>query len=144
MRLFKDISVRLKIVLIITTISAISVLLSLMVNLTTKIVEAKNEYRSNAIKDARLLGDYCVMPIEFNYPDRAQDVLNTNITEGNIYCAAVYTSDGKLFSMACRESDKLPETIETDVSRISFTGDILVLSEPIIHNGNSYGTFHRL
>lgn len=128
-----------KILLIVTTISALSVFLSLVVNLVFKIVETKNEFRTTAIKNAQLLGDYCVMPIEFNFPDRVKELLDRQLVEGDMYCAAVYKKDGQLFNASCSEDEPVPERISTQKTFVEFSGNNLTVYEPILHNGALYG-----
>jgi PAS domain S-box-containing protein len=140
MAILNNISVKHKIVLIITTISAISVLFSLFFNLSTKIIETKKELRDDAIKDAKLIGDYCVMPIEFNYPERAEEVLIINIRQPRIFCAAVYNKDGELFSSSCNLGGSVPDSILHNNSLVEFEGNELFVIEPIYHNENYYGS----
>jgi PAS domain S-box-containing protein len=142
MSFIRNISVRVKIVLIITIISAVSVLLSLTVNLITGVVEAKKEYRSDALNYARLLGDYCIMPIEFNYPERAEEVLQTTLEKDRVHCSAVYNTDGVLFASACEDKTLLPESVNAKQPFAEFDKNDLFIIEPIEHNGNIYGAVY--
>ncbi len=139
MSLFNKVSVRIKILLIVTIISTLSVFLSLVVNLVFKIVETKNEFRSTAIRNAQLLGDYCVMPIEFNFPDRVKEVLDRRLSEGDLYCAAVYTKNGQLFNASCNGDELIPEFISMQETFVEFSDNKLTVYEPILHNNLLYG-----
>jgi PAS domain S-box-containing protein len=114
-------------------------MLSLAVNLTTKIVETKNEFRSDAISEAVFIGDYCVMPIEFNYPERAKEVLQVHANKSNINCASVYTQNGEIFSAVCKGKQDIPGEVEVKKLSVQFSGNELSIIQPILHNGKNYG-----
>ena len=142
MSYIKNISIKLKIVIIITLISTISILLGLIINLTTTIVNVKGEFRKDAISNARLIGEYCVMPMEFNYPDRAYELLNSRLENEHISCVAVYTSNGTLFSSACTNQLGVPENVTPGEAIVEFSKNVLFVQEKIIRNDEYFGTVY--
>ncbi len=141
MNLFNKISVRWKIVLMITTISAISVFLTLTVNIVSRFNETKRDIRIEAIKDAKLIAEKSVIPLQFNYIEREQEVLESSILPEAISCIAVYDAEGKLFSSASLHDEVPPRTLLVrDKATWSFSKNELSLRQPIIHNSKYYGT----
>lgn len=136
----RNISVKYKIVVIVTVICAIAVLMGMAFNVTTRIVETKREYKNDAVVDAQLIGDDCVMPIEFDSPLRADKLLVTRINRGRVSSVAIYKADGVLFSSASSDGDEVPDRVTPYSTLLEWHKNELVVQELIYHNGIYFGT----
>ncbi len=140
MNILKKISVRWKIVLMITIISAITVILTLTVNIVSRIHETKYDIRIEAIKDAKIIAENSIIPLQFKYEDRAKEVLNTTVLPEVINCAAIYNADGKMFSSVCLQDKIPPHALLVKNVAWTFSKNEMLMRYPITHNGTYYGT----
>ena len=71
----RDLSVRSKLLLIIVGVSSGVVLTGLLVVFLNHITSSREDLKSDAALHAELVGQYCVVPLTFEYEDEARQVL---------------------------------------------------------------------
>ena len=141
MQVFRDLSIKRKVTLMIMSISIFTLLLSYGLIMTyDRIVERRAMVR-NLATQAEIIGNNSTAAISFNDPDSAKETLAALKAQPRIVSAVIYTSDHKPFARYQRADqtvDSLPPDPRADGS--SFGIDRLTLFQPIKLDGIVIGT----
>ncbi len=135
----KNISIKIKIVAIITSISAITVLLSLFFSISNQVYSLKKDLSNELSHELSFLADNCEMPIEYNYPDRLEDLLINASKNEKVIFIAVCDTLGKVISSI--PSDTVPELIYSRLNSEAkgFDKMFFHMNKAIQRNGRVYG-----
>lgn len=135
----RDISIRTKIVAIITSISAITVLLTLFFSISNQVYTHKKDLTNELTQEVSLLADYCVMPIEYNYPDRLEELLLNARKNESVIFIAVSDTVGDIISS--QPKDSIPDLLflQLNVEGKGFNSELFQINHVIKHNEKSYG-----
>ncbi|MGD9158827.1 MAG: ATP-binding protein, partial [Desulfobacteraceae bacterium] len=144
MKAFKDFSVKMKLVIIIVGVSfgiVFTGFLILFINYTSVL---KNDLKSNAIINARLVGQYCIVPLTFEYGQEAQDVLSKLTAFPDIMNACVYDRDNHVFATFKRDKTiqaSWPAQVPKSETAF-FKEDRLHVFHPILYQDKRYGAIY--
>lgn len=99
MNTFKNISIKTKLVVIITITSITALITGLSAYLFFDMASVKNEIKKNAILNATLVGQYAAAPILFGFTEEAAEVLNKLSSIPSVLDACLYSPDSeKIFA----------------------------------------------
>ena len=91
-----------------------------------------------------LIAEYVSVPLVFNEPEEAHDVLSKLESMGFISSAAVYTTEGELFTYFGGDTSLYLNNYESYIKSITRDDEILHLETPIVYKDVRYGTLHSI
>ncbi len=137
MKPLKDTSIRVSIVLIVVSTTA----LLLLIGFTGVVIEDYNNTRNIIIHENRLHGmlmaEYLVSPLVFYDSTAANEILHKAVTIPEILNAYVYDSDGEMFAVYGDTS--LYQLNRQDSGETTFDKGYLITRVPIEYRGMLYG-----
>lgn len=139
MRFFKNLTIKRKLVVIITSITIISLLFGFGYIFIDDINSFKRDLVNSSITNAKLVGEYSVVPLIFD--DKIQADKNLSILEkiSNIAEAYIY-KDGEVFARYRRDStNKSIERFEFEYEKVRFSKQFLHVYQPIIYKNEECG-----
>lgn len=139
MSFFKNLSIKNKIVLLIMLISLITIVSATMVDYLTEIQQLKDAKINNAKMDAKLISTYCVMPLEFNYPDKAKEVLDKLVSLPDIKNGLIFDSKDSLFAQYHLDEDEICYPPKLNEKDYLIEGNFLHIKQDIEYQGKNYG-----
>ncbi len=98
MVIFRSSSIRRTLTMIIVGVSFTIALVALLVVFLNLITSLKDNLKASTVLNAKLVGQYCVVPLTFDYVQEANDVLNKLSAIPHIVNACVYDENGHAFS----------------------------------------------
>ena len=98
MNLFKNLSIKIKMILIIQLVSLLSLLIGFSYTIFRNIADYKKDMQNNAIVNANLIGEYCAVPLAFDVSENAKETLDKLKTIPSIVVGIVYNSKNQVFS----------------------------------------------
>lgn len=93
-----DLSIRNKIVIIILSVAYTSMFVAFGVIIIRENKVLKEKMLAEATMSAKLVGEYCIAPLDFDYPDAARASVEKLSSIPDIYNGHVYDHNGKLFA----------------------------------------------
>jgi len=141
--LFKNFSIKNKLVLIIISTSVLAIVIGLVISLTYDVLEAKKEIKGNALLNATLIGQYSSAPLIFGYKEEATEILNKLESNPTILDACLYDpSSNAVFSVYHRDkrSDFAFPGLRSE--SISFSGKYIHVFHSIDYQGKYCGTIY--
>jgi signal transduction histidine kinase len=139
MKIWKKISLKWKIAIFVGLITTIVTSLAIAIYLYSDIQRLKTLTTSNTEVQAKWIGENCALSLEFDYPDRAADVINKLNTMPLVTECAIYTVKGKIHASYSQAGLKqnippLPKTIANEM-----TGNHLKVYQPIVYKDRILG-----
>lgn len=95
---FQNISIKNKLLLIITGASTFAIILGLVAYSVFDVINYREEIKNNSSITAALVGEYCKVPLSFGYNDEVDEVLIKLNAIPEIVNAFVFEHNGNLFS----------------------------------------------
>lgn len=95
---FQNISIKNKLLLIITGASTFTIILGLVAYSVLDVINYREEIKNNSSITAALVGEYCKVPLSFGYNDEVDEVLIKLNAIPEIVNAFVFEHNGNLFS----------------------------------------------
>ncbi|MFN8206167.1 MAG: ATP-binding protein [Bacteroidales bacterium] len=119
-----------------------SILLASGVNYIQNIHALRENLITQTSDKAKLIGEYCVMPLEFGYPDRASEVLVTLKRDKGVIAGVVFDLDGKIFAsyLDSLHNKSLPPYVAGP--KTIFSGQEVEIYSPITYQDKTYGTIY--
>ncbi len=108
MTLFKNLSIKFKMILIIQIVSLLSLLIGFSFMIFSNIKNFKKDMENNTIINANLIGEYCAVPLAFDVSENASETLNKLQSIPSIKVGIVYNDKNEVFS-------QFPPNLETPV-----------------------------
>jgi PAS domain S-box-containing protein len=143
MKPLRSISIKTKLIMIIVGVSFIIATAGFLVVFLNHISSLKDDLKNNAILNAELVGQYCVVPLTFDYVEEANEVLNKLSAITYIVSACVYDENGKIFSNYGKDEGHLPQpALEGRIADEFFEDDFLHVFHRIVYQGKNYGTIY--
>ncbi|MGL1935468.1 MAG: ATP-binding protein [Fibrobacterales bacterium] len=139
---FATLSIKSKIVLIIVVVSFI------VISITTTIISYvhMSDYKENLLHHsqikAKLVGEYCITALSFNYPKRAEEILEKLKNDPSIIQADIYHSDLTPFASYPESENNHSYDARYTEAYAEFDGDTLNTYQPIAFNNEVYGYIH--
>lgn len=143
---FKDLSIRVKIILIIISISFIVLILSGTIFAIFDKAQFQKNYTNNLVILSKILADNNTANITFpfNGKEEARKSLNTLVSNKNIQLAAIFDEEDDVFAEFIRDSKRI-----TNISLPLFQKDTtfynensFIIIKPIIYNDERIGTIY--
>lgn len=143
MRIFRNISIKQKLTLIIMLISGIALLIAISVI----IVYDQRTFKKNMVRDQNILSeiiaDNCTAALTFNSEDDARETLAALKAEKHIVSAAVYNRDKRVFATYFRAGiDSIDSLFPPKKEGAWFEKDHLNVFRPVILDGDIIGTVY--
>jgi signal transduction histidine kinase/ActR/RegA family two-component response regulator len=144
MSLFKNISIKTKLISIILLVSITTLVIGVTIISINNIVSFKKDLLNNSLMNTRLIGEYCIAPLTFDDNAGVESILSKLETLPYIESGAVYDRNDILFaSYKKNKDDFIPPLLDIDVSNESkyfFEGNQLRVLYPITFKNTNYGT----
>lgn len=141
-KLFLNMSIKNKLVLIIISASAFTIIMGLLAFSISDVINYKKEMKNNATLNATLVGEYCSAALLFSYQNEAEELLKELKTIPGIINACVYDKSNKLFASYNRNpEDKIPFP-SPEGRQIEFSGDYLHVFKTITRQNEKVGTIY--
>ncbi|MBN1462616.1 MAG: response regulator [Paludibacteraceae bacterium] len=139
MTLFRNLSIKKKLLLIIAVTSISTVILGFSAYMVFDIISIKKELKKNALLNAKLISQYAIAPLIFNYPEEAEDILAKLSTMPSVLYATITDKNDYLFAQYQKSpSDK--EIISTKrLKQIVFKDNSLYIFHEIKKDNKIYG-----
>ncbi|MBU1011174.1 MAG: GHKL domain-containing protein [Bacteroidetes bacterium] len=128
----RDIRLRNKIILIVVVIGTVSTFTGNLINYLYEINKTKIGMIADSQMHARLISEYCSLPLEFNYPENAKDVLLKLAEINSITDGILYNSSGLVFAEYHRkpgERIEMPANLITEIFKLE--GNFLHVIEKV-------------
>ncbi|HEY5838565.1 MAG TPA: histidine kinase dimerization/phospho-acceptor domain-containing protein, partial [Pyrinomonadaceae bacterium] len=141
MQVFRNLSIKRKLTLMIMVISIFTLLLSFALIMTYDRILDRRAMVRNLTTQAEIIGNNSTAAITFNDPESAKEVLTALKARPEIISAVIYTSDQKAFARYQRADqtvDSPPSDTQADGS--FFAADRLTLNQQIKLDGTVIGT----
>jgi signal transduction histidine kinase/DNA-binding response OmpR family regulator len=141
MQVFRDLSIKRKLTLMIMVISIFTLLLSFVLIISYDRILERRAMVRNLTTQAEIIGNNSTAAITFHDPDSAKEVLTALKARPEIISAVIYTSDQKAFARYQRADqtiDSPPPDTQADGS--FFAADRLTLFQQIKLDGIVIGT----
>lgn len=142
MKLFRNLSIQNKLTGIILLVTTVAVAGGFAAN----IVQMSRNFRKGLQQDtalqAKLVGEYCVVPLSFHDKRQAENVLAKLQTLPHIESGRVYDDNGDLFASFERGGGEIAPRLTDTRKRAVFEQGYLHTYEPIVFNGQEYGTVY--
>ena len=141
--LFKNRSIKVKLILIIQLVSLLSLLIGFSYMIYSNIVNYKEDMKNNAIINATLIGDYCAVPLDFGMSENATETLEKLKNIPSVEIGIVYNSKNEIFSEFYKNGEKIPiSKPKNNKAWNKFENDYLHVSHPIMYNNEFAGTIY--
>jgi signal transduction histidine kinase len=103
------------------------------------IQEYKKEMISNISIDAKLIGEYSILPLYFDDKKGAGEILSKLQSMSHIVSGSIYNKNHKLFASYNPSLSTIENTISDSKLYPVFSKNKLTVVEPILYNGEKYG-----
>lgn len=140
MRLFRDVSIKLKLTLIIMITSSVALLLACGVFLAYEPITFKRAMTQDLSSLAQIVGGNSTAALVFLDKTAANETLGALRAEPNIVAASMYTPDGKLFAQYIRDNSREsspPGKVTSEYQR--FKNGHLTLVKRVLLKGKTIG-----
>jgi len=98
MNIFKNLSIKLKMILIIQIVSLLSLLIGFTFMMLSVIANFKEDMKNNTIINANLIGEYCAVPLAFDVSENAKETLDKLKNIPSIKVGIVYNNKNQIFA----------------------------------------------
>ena len=140
---FKNLSIKVKMMLIIQLVSLSSLLIGFTYVVFSNIADFKEDMKNNAIINATLVGDYCAVPLEFDVSESAKEILGMLQNIPSLEAGIVYNDKNEVFAEYYKNGNKIPISYTPKTNSWNkFENDYLSVSKPILHKNEFAGTIY--
>lgn len=141
--LFRNVSIKLKMILIILLVTFFSLLIGFTYVIVSTISNFKGDMKNNAIINATLIGDYCAVPLDFGMSENAKETLDKLQNFPSVEIGIVYNNENEIFAEFYRKGVKSAVSHpKSEESWSNFEDDYLNVFQNIIYEGESVGTIY--
>jgi signal transduction histidine kinase/CheY-like chemotaxis protein len=134
MFIFSGLSIRQKLITIILSVTVISVLGGLAIEIYNNILNSKNELVSNIAMDARLISNYSVPPLLFDDRKEAENTIDQLVNIPEVVYGVILSNDGNIFAEYLRDTFSVKYRNEVIVNDELVNNKIVKVSQKI-HSG---------
>ena len=142
MKLFRNLSIQNKLTGIILLVTTVAVAGGFAANIIQMSRNLRGELQRGTALQAKLIGEYCVVPLTFDDERQAKNVLAKLQTLPSVECGYVYDDDGNFFASYEKAGEGIVPRLTDARKRAVFEGRYLHTYEPIIFNDQEYGTVY--
>jgi PAS domain S-box-containing protein len=141
-KLFQNMSIKNKLVLIIISASAFTIILGLLIYSIFDIINYKKEMENNAFLNATLVGKYCSAALLFDYQDEANQLLKELETIPGIINACVYDKENKIFAFYNKSNKDKISFPTLSNQQVELSSNYLHVFKSIIQQNEKIGTIY--
>jgi signal transduction histidine kinase len=132
-----------KLVAIILVVSLFTLIIGFTFVIFKDIASFKADMKQNTNINAKLIGEYCAVPLVFDVKDNAAETLEKLRTIPSIDVGVVYNDKNEVFSEFYKEKEKPELPAVPENSSLSFyKGGYLHVFQPIVYEGKEAGTIY--
>jgi len=142
MRFFLNLSIKNKLIGIVLLVTLLAIGVGFTLVITNDIKIFKEDMVDNTVLNARLIGDYCVVPLTFHDKAGAKEVLEKLEGVPYIMNALVYDNDGNLFATFNKFGETNIVLLSGEGASSVFDNNYLHVVQPIIYHSQKYGTIY--
>lgn len=142
MNIIRRLSLKYKIVLITLLVSLSTVSIGFIILTYYTIENYKIDLVNNGIMNAKLMGEYIIIPLTFQDKERGNQTMQTLKSIPNIINGHVYDEENRLFVSFSRYNDSYFPNFERRHEQYYIEGNYLHLYQPIIFQTVRYGTVY--
>ncbi len=141
--LFRNLSIKLKLILIILFVSFFTLIIGFAFVIINDIINFKTDMKNNTIVNAKLIGEYCAVPLAFDVKDNAIETLEKLKAIPSINVGIVYNDKNEVFAEFYKNKSKekilkIPE----DRTLSLYEGDYLHIFQPISFDNKIAGAIY--
>jgi signal transduction histidine kinase len=140
--LFNILSIRRKLTLIIIIVSIIPIIIWSIIELNVNIRHIKKDIIEKGQVEAELISEYCAMPLEFDYPDRANEILQNLETLPGVLNGVIIDSNGNIFAEYKRKDFKNLNVNYIKDDPAYFDDEFLFITQPVSMDNKYYGKLY--
>jgi PAS domain S-box-containing protein len=143
MELLSNTRIKNKIIIIIFIVGALSTITGSMINYFYQVQQSKDQLVSNTILQAKLMSEYCGLPLEFNYPENATEALKKLHSIPVVYDGVLFTSNDSVFASYHKSKstiNRIPDKLKKSAYFIE--GNYIHVNQPVVYKGKTYGTLY--
>ena len=137
-RAWSDLSIKNKLAIIIVSASVVSLVLAGGGLLANELIESRRTAEHELAETADMIAAHCTAALTFRDKASAMEILAALRTSDQVVAAVIYTPSGEAFaSYGPPQTRLIPGLLESE--RIDYAEDYLVLSHPIVLDGDVVG-----
>jgi signal transduction histidine kinase len=137
---FRNASIKTKLILVILSICASILFLSSAIGLARTLMEGRQRLLNGLAMSARLLAEYCVVPLSFDDAQEAANMLERVQSLPGIQSAVLYDSAGTVFAAWPHHVPPAGILAAGSEDRYAFGDGSLTYSHPVVFRDNALGT----
>lgn len=132
-----------KIMIIIFSVGAVSTITGSLLNYYYQVQQAKQQLVDNTLLVSKMMGEYCGLPLEFNYPDNATEVINKLGAIPGIQDGVLLDLKGEVFASYHLTGKEMPP-IPNELRTIPYLakGNYIHVLQPVVYKGKTYGKLY--
>lgn len=143
MHLLRNLSIRLKLILIVLLVSLFTLVLGFSLVMWNNIANLKTDMKNNAIINARLIGEYCAVPLNFDIKDNAIETLEKLKAIPSVEIGIVYNDKNEIFAEFFKNNNNTNVlSVPTDKQLSKFEGNYLHVFQPIFFEKKICGSIY--
>ncbi len=135
-----SLSIRNKLVLVIWLSTLFVMGLGITVMIVQEIVDSRNEMEQNTIMNTKLIGEYCVVPMDFDDSQAAEETLSRLELTPEVVLAVLYDTTGMVFARYAAGETEIEEPEYHAEYYSTFERKYLKVHEPIVYDGLTRGS----
>jgi two-component system sensor histidine kinase/response regulator len=142
-KLLERLSIRGRLITIIVGVSFSLAVAGLAAVFIGNLANLRRTLRDNAILNANLVGQYCVVPLTFGYDREAADALAKLSAMPSVTAACVYNENGEIFATYGPGADD-PDwpTLNGPTAKAQLDNGELHVLRPLVYEGRTYGSIY--
>lgn len=141
--LFKNLSIKVKMVLVIQLVSLSSLVIGLTYVIFSNIANFKEDMKNNTIINANLIGEYCAVSLDFDVSENAVETLEKLKNIPSVDVGIVYNNKNEIFADFYENGEKviISNTTNSD-SWENFDANYLNVYRPIFIDNKKIGSIY--
>ena len=141
--LFKNLSIKVKMILVIQLVSLFSLAIGLTYVIFNNIANFKEDLKNNTIINANLIGEYCAVSLDFDVSENAVETLEKLKNIPSVDVGIVYNNENEIFADFYANGEKvLISNTNNANSWEKFDDDYLSVYRPIYIEKNKVGSIY--
>lgn len=139
----RNLSIRRKLIFIILSVSLLTLFIGFSFVMVNNIISFKADMKNNALVHARLIGEYCAVPLAFDMKENAYETLDKLKAIPSIQTGIVYNENNEIFAEFYKDnSDKHVSEVPVTKQMSEYKGRYLHVFQPIYNENKIAGTIY--
>lgn len=141
-RLFLNLSIRNKVITIVLVVVFSAITAGLAFIAYWEQMRAREATLSSLVLHARLVGDYCIVPLTFSDTLQAGEALQRLQRVESVESASLFTTSGQLFALYSDSANRIVPPMPAARRSALFEKGIFYITEPVLFQGSMLGVLH--